>query len=172
MGDRRPWQFAQPTGSQYNQQLASDGSGGTIITWQDYRRGSSADIYAQRPNAAGVPQWATDGVAICTATMTECRCVSSSDGSGGAIIAWQDYRSGTNYDIYAQRVNSSGVVQWRQTVWQFARRPIHNNIHNLPATAQVEQYYNGRTSEMEQITISNAQNVDRNGQLGLAHRLL
>ncbi|MDI6807711.1 MAG: T9SS type A sorting domain-containing protein [Candidatus Eisenbacteria bacterium] len=26
------------------------------------------------------------------------------DGCGGAIIAWQDYRSGTNWDIYAQRV--------------------------------------------------------------------
>ncbi|MBK5286157.1 MAG: T9SS type A sorting domain-containing protein, partial [Bacteroidia bacterium] len=33
-------------------------------------------------------------------------------GSGGAIIAWQDKRFGNNFDIYAQRVNSSGAVQW------------------------------------------------------------
>ena len=31
--------------------------------------------------------------------------------SGGAIVTWQDHRSG-NYDIYAQRVNASGAVQW------------------------------------------------------------
>lgn len=35
-----------------------------------------------------------------------------SDGSAGAIITWYDYRSGSNYDIYAQRVDSAGVVQW------------------------------------------------------------
>ncbi len=33
-----------------------------------------------------------------------------SDGSGGAIIAWQDYRSDDNYDIYAQRVDASGAL--------------------------------------------------------------
>ena len=35
-----------------------------------------------------------------------------SDGSGGAIIAWMDSRSGAHCDIYAQRINASGVVQW------------------------------------------------------------
>src|SRR5258707_744344 len=35
-----------------------------------------------------------------------------SDDSGGAIITWQDYRSGTNLDIYAQRINGAGVLQW------------------------------------------------------------
>jgi hypothetical protein len=36
----------------------------------------------------------------------------ASDGAGGAIAAWWDGRSGTNYDIYAQRVKASGVVPW------------------------------------------------------------
>lgn len=35
-----------------------------------------------------------------------------SEGTGGAIIAWEDNRISTNYDIYAQRVDASGVVQW------------------------------------------------------------
>ena len=33
------------------------------------------------------------------------------DGSGGAIVAWNDSRVG-NLDIYAQRVNTSGVPGW------------------------------------------------------------
>ena len=33
-----------------------------------------------------------------------------SDGEGGAIIIWRDYRSFAG--IYAQRVNSSGHIQW------------------------------------------------------------
>jgi predicted lipoprotein with Yx(FWY)xxD motif len=35
----------------------------------------------------------------------------ASDGAGGAIAVWYDGRSG-NYDLYAQRVNASGAVQW------------------------------------------------------------
>ncbi|NWG28989.1 MAG: T9SS type A sorting domain-containing protein [Ignavibacteriaceae bacterium] len=36
-----------------------------------------------------------------------------SDGTGGAIIAWDDWRNGvTNIDIYAQRINADGIVQW------------------------------------------------------------
>jgi predicted lipoprotein with Yx(FWY)xxD motif len=91
--------------------IVSDGSGGAIITWQDYRNGNY-DIFAQRVNSSGAVQWTRDGVAICAASDSQQLPRIVSDGSGGAIIAWQDYRSGSNYDIYAQRVNSSGAVQW------------------------------------------------------------
>lgn len=97
--------------NQYNPMIASDGAGGAIITWYDYR-GTDADIYAQRVNAAGVPQWSPNGVLICGATNTQYAPSIVSDGAGGAIITWDDYRSGTTYDIYAQKVNASGLVQW------------------------------------------------------------
>jgi len=34
----------------------------------------------------------------------------TSDGQSGAILAWCDYRNGTDYDVYAQKVDSAGVV--------------------------------------------------------------
>jgi hypothetical protein len=37
------------------------------------------------------------------------------DGSGGAVIAWQDTRNGNN-DIYAQRVSASGSGVWEESV--------------------------------------------------------
>ncbi len=92
--------------------ITSDGLGGAIITWQDYRSGSNYDIYAQRVDSSGDIQWTSNGVAICTATNLQSSPQILSDGLGGAIITWQDYRSGSNYDIYAQRVDSSGSVQW------------------------------------------------------------
>ena len=70
-----------------------------------------SDIYVQRLDAAGVPQWGANGVALCTATGTQTRPAIVSDGLGGAVVAWTDYRNG-NGDIYAQRVNSSGTLQW------------------------------------------------------------
>ncbi len=98
------------TNDQYYPTIVSDGAGGAIITWFDYRSGNY-DIYAQRINASGVVQWTTDGVAISTATSYQNYPTIVSDGAGGAIITWSDVRSGT-YDIYAQRINASGVVEW------------------------------------------------------------
>ncbi|MGA2622716.1 MAG: T9SS type A sorting domain-containing protein [Bacteroidota bacterium] len=98
------------TGAQTLPTIVSDGSGGDIITWQDLRNGNW-DIYAQRVNASGAVQWTANGVTICTATGDQQKPIIVSNGSGGAIIAWQDARNG-NWDIYAQRVNASGAVQW------------------------------------------------------------
>ncbi|MBU4174238.1 MAG: hypothetical protein KKB90_01060 [Actinobacteria bacterium] len=96
--------------NQLDPEITSDGSGGAIITWKDYRSGSY-DIYAQRVNSSGNIQWTYDGVAICTATSSQTKPQITPDGSGGAIITWEDLRSG-NYDIYAQRVDSSGTTRW------------------------------------------------------------
>jgi hypothetical protein len=94
-------------GNQESQTMISDGSGGAIITWKDYRNGgSNYSIYTQKISADGTIQWTSNGVAICT-TGYICYPVMASDGVGGAIITWQDLRG-----IYAQRINTDGVVQW------------------------------------------------------------
>ena len=100
------------TGDQYYPKITSDGAGGAIITWQDFRSSSTYDIYAQRVNASGVIQWTASGVALCAATADQYYPQITSDGAGGAVVTWQDFRSSSGYDIYAQRVNSSGAVQW------------------------------------------------------------
>ena len=92
--------------------ITSDGAGGAIVTWAD-DRGADSDIYAQRINTSGAIQWAADGVPLCTATDDQYWPVLISDGAGGAIVTWEDQRSGSgNYDIYIQRVNAAGTVQW------------------------------------------------------------
>lgn len=93
-------------------QIVSDGSGGAIIVWQDTRIGSFYDIYAQRIDADGSHLWTSAGIAVCIATYHQDMPIIVSDGSGGAIIAWRDIRNGIDHDIFAQRVNASGVVQW------------------------------------------------------------
>ena len=56
--------------------------------------------------------WVQDGVPLCTATGEQNGPQITSDGAGGAIVTWYDERSGNYSDIYAQRVNASGAVQW------------------------------------------------------------
>ena len=93
-------------------QITPDGVGGAIVAWQDYRNTANNDLYAQRLNALGVPQWTTDGVPISTAADHQAECRICADGAGGAIVAWQDRRTGGVYDIYAQRVDASGTTLW------------------------------------------------------------
>lgn len=98
--------------SQINPKLRADGLSGAIITWQDKRTGVDYDLYAQRINGTGIVQWAANGVVVCNLTGNQTNPKLESDGQNGAIIAWQDKRNGVDYDIYAQRLNGSGVAQW------------------------------------------------------------
>jgi hypothetical protein len=97
-------------GQQQDPKVASDGSGGAIVTWHD-SRGANMDVYAQRVNSSGTAMWTSNGVAVCTATANQGSPTIVSDGSGGAIITWEDSRFGPS-DIYAQRVNNVGAPQW------------------------------------------------------------
>ena len=99
------------TGNQYYAQITSDDKGGAIIVWEDQRSGTS-DIYAQRINSEGTVQWTLDGVAVCNAANTQFNAQLIKDGSGGAIITWEDWRNGNNQDIYAQKIDSNGTVLW------------------------------------------------------------
>lgn len=100
------------TQAQVNPRLESDGSGGAIITWQDKRNTVDYDIYAQRVNSSGVVQWTVNGVSVASNTGTQSNPKIEPDGSGGAIIAWQDKRNNAHYDIYAQYMSNSGVANW------------------------------------------------------------
>lgn len=90
--------------------LVPDGFGGAILAWDDYRD-FNADVFAQRLNASGARQWAVGGVPLCTDLSEQYSAGIVPDGGGGAIVIWTDYRGGAG-DIYAQRVNGSGAVQW------------------------------------------------------------
>ncbi len=91
-------------------EIVSDGEGGAIIAWKDSRNGNS-DIYVQAVDSSGKMKWFSDGVAICTTSGSQEYPTIISDGQGGAVIAWNDYRTG-NLDIYAQAINSAGMVKW------------------------------------------------------------
>jgi hypothetical protein len=93
-------------------QLISEGNGNAIIAWRDNRNGnqSPADIYAQKINFAGKVQWQSNGIAVSSNIAAQDNSKIVSDGRGGAIITWLDYRNGSWRDIYGQHINSDGSL--------------------------------------------------------------
>ncbi len=97
-------------GGQYYLQVCSDGAGGAIITWDDYRLGNW-DIYAQKVNASGGTRWKAGGTEICRAIDNQRSPRIVADGAGGAIITWRDPRLG-KFNIYTQKIDRDGITQW------------------------------------------------------------
>jgi hypothetical protein len=89
-------------GGQHYPKIIPDGTGGAIVTWDDWRGTFTApDVYAQRVDASGAPLWTTNGAALSNLVYEQESPAIVTDGSGGAILAWTDYRS-IQYDIYCR----------------------------------------------------------------------
>jgi len=110
--------------------ILSDGSGGAIIVWHDFRSGEYYEVYAQRINGDGEPQWAVDGVAISSVPNNAQPLVPeiASDGSDGAIIVWQDYSLG-EFFIYAQKIDGNGVVAWEDNGVPVSSVPVDHQLN-------------------------------------------
>ena len=94
--------------------VISDGSGGAIIVWEHVEQTEEgqqlSSICAQRVDTAGNILWQQGGLTICSSSelsISAPRIVS--DSSSSAIITWT-----THNDIYAQRIDSEGNIQWSE----------------------------------------------------------
>jgi hypothetical protein len=101
------------TGAQYNPKVVNAGNT-FVIAWQDERSGN-ADIYAQKLSFGGMVQWTPNGVVVNAAVNDQIMPEITAIGSEEVMVTWDDFRSGTNADIYAQKLNAAGVRQWRGT---------------------------------------------------------
>lgn len=103
----------------------SDSAGGAIVVWPDNRDWPEG-TYAQRVDAAGVPQWAENGVLMCDSTGQDYLDVTD-DGEHGAIAVWSDY----GYRFAAQRISADGVPLWGSE--GLILRPHVSNLAEMPA---------------------------------------
>ena len=87
-------------------------SGEMIFAWSDTRFGGR-DIYAKKIDNNGNDLWGSEGVQIVVAEGRQEDPILVSDDNGGAYIIWVDYRNEPEYgDIYAQHINSDGIISW------------------------------------------------------------
>ncbi|NOY06109.1 MAG: T9SS type A sorting domain-containing protein [Chlorobi bacterium] len=105
-----------------NFDAVSDGSGGVIVAYSQIYPDipvRSRGIRAQRLNDKGEQLWPKYGVVLGVERLNQMYPQMISDNAGGAIVAWEDSRDADsldhyNFDIYAQRINSSGQILWQK----------------------------------------------------------
>ncbi|MBI5471438.1 MAG: T9SS type A sorting domain-containing protein [Ignavibacteriae bacterium] len=95
-----------------NLSMVAGNDGSVIVAFQTKTSQHGIDVIAQRLDVNGVPQWGQQEFSVCSANDDQMAPRMIPDGFGGAIIVWQDGRSGTNADVYAQRVTTFGVPLW------------------------------------------------------------
>ena len=101
-------------GNQSAIDVATDGINGAIISWKDIRTGVF-QVFVNNITASGNVTWSTvaqGGIAIGTGENPNI----VGDGFGGAIVTWEDsISSGGTWDVYSQRLDSTGVKLWTIT---------------------------------------------------------
>lgn len=101
---------------QQNISIISGGSGTALLTWTD----GAKNTYLQKIASDGSLPWGANPVPFATNTTGE---VLTTDGSGGAIVAWDEgLQNGVN--IFAQRVNASGQPVWSNPTYGTSGNPV------------------------------------------------
>jgi hypothetical protein len=103
---------------QYAVLYSIDEEGNSFYVWADYRD-NLIDLYAQKLDAKGIPQWTKDGLRIGRildkSTFIYTPKLIKPDSKGGAYILWHrciDINKTDRRNLYAQYVSSEGKVQW------------------------------------------------------------
>lgn len=66
----------------------------------------------------GEAQWRSDSTTntvVCKMSNTQHYPAACTDGSNGLIVVWEDYRSGGDWNLFAQRLDANGVKMWPDT---------------------------------------------------------
>ena len=90
--------------------ILSDGSGGAVVSFPDFRNAAGLDLYAQRINNTGTPLWTVNGILAGSAANSQAgqdMLVSNS----GTVIGFYDDRTTANcFNLYLQRLNFDGTL--------------------------------------------------------------
>jgi predicted lipoprotein with Yx(FWY)xxD motif len=82
---------------------------GLLVTWEDKRSGTT-DIYGQIFTPDGDILWAEDGIPLCDAPNDQraAQVIYDED----LFVAWEDFRTGYDEDIFMQKFNLEGEELW------------------------------------------------------------
>lgn len=110
--------YDKPATNSMSPQIVLSGDDAIIVAWWElpFSGSTISKILSQKIAESGNLMWPNDYTAICDVNRRIERFKMVSDGNGGAVFAWSDFRNAVNdtkSDVYAQKINSNGDVAWQ-----------------------------------------------------------
>ena len=156
-------------GDQLNPAIASDGTHGAIVTWEDFRD-VIPHIFAVRVSGSGAVAagWPADGREVCAAPIGQTDPIITPDGANGAIVNWSDIRNGGNFVQFAQHVLASGAID---PAWPVDGTPLSRSTSDQTDSSMVTDGAAGAIVAWEEDSFIFAQHVEDSGLLDPAFPL-
>ena len=115
--------------SQYDfPQIIKDGSGGAIIAYAKNVAGEN-DIYAQHLSSAGALLWNAGGRIVSNAANYQSDPMIINISNGNSIVAWLDYRNGSQPGIFTSRILSNGALPVTLTEFYGQKHGSANDLY-------------------------------------------
>jgi len=100
-------------GEQRAPKIQAGEKGVAYVVWEDERLGEKfTTIYGQKISLNGQPAWGSSGKLICTHTALKKQAIVCEDARGGIYVLWQDYRSGTGWQLWYQSLTPQGICRY------------------------------------------------------------
>lgn len=103
--------FNTTAGNASNLRMVSDGRGGFVAAWIDARN-TPVEVYCQRVDSTGTPQWTANGLLVSTGFTGISALSADSDGANGIVLAWVADRPNGQKNIFVQRIDAGGAARW------------------------------------------------------------
>jgi len=95
-------------------EIISDLEGGFYVVWEDLRGGlDEPDIYSQFIDLGGRLRWKSEGLPLAFASGAQQNFSLATDDKHFLYVVWEDFRNGLYWNLHGQKVDQSGITQWK-----------------------------------------------------------
>ncbi|MBC8525419.1 MAG: T9SS type A sorting domain-containing protein [Candidatus Cloacimonetes bacterium] len=166
--------IAAESGAQEGHTFWKDGQGGAILAWHDTRDADNENLYMQRISSDGTLLWNPGGNVLCDAPGKQSDVKIAPDGIGSFIFVWRDRRFDEAGDIFAQRVDINGNLQWSPDVEVYTGYGAQRNprITESSDNGAIAAWEDSRNEPDPMYFDIYAQKLDINGNLSWEHESL
>lgn len=98
-----------------------DSKGGAFLFWEDNKSGFQSDVYFLHIDANGKVSFRSDGKRVSELPGAKQNPVSSPHLFNTAVVIWKDFTRNKAGDLFAQKVQSNGTLNWSNSGLQITR---------------------------------------------------
>ena len=136
---------------------------GLLIVWDDLRNGD-LDIYAQLVTYDGTILWETNGIPFVNVEDDQQFSNMIFDEDDGLFMVWNDFRTGTFYDVYMQKYDNTGACVWQENGLEVVVKTSNQQSPYLTSNGEEFMVFWEDYDLIDQSNLK-AQMIDANGNL-------